>query len=67
MLGMVQAPFSWPEYLKEGKSQAAPHSYFKQSPTPPENEFTIGKYPHNKIILVAKDKSVLENSLPHRI
>jgi hypothetical protein len=40
----MQVPFSWPDYLKEVKAQAAPASCFKQCPVPPENEFTIGTF-----------------------
>jgi hypothetical protein len=40
----IQVPFSWPDYLKEVKAQAAPASCFKQCPVPPENEFTIGTF-----------------------
>ena len=34
--------FSWKDYLKETSSTAAPPSFFKQSPNPPENEFLLG-------------------------
>ena len=37
-----ESSFSWKDYLKETSSVAAPPSYFKQSPDPPENEFIIG-------------------------
>ena len=34
--------FSWKDYLKETSSTAAPPSFFKQSPEPPDNEFLLG-------------------------
>uniref|UniRef100_A0A096MBR4 Scm polycomb group protein homolog 1 n=1 Tax=Poecilia formosa TaxID=48698 RepID=A0A096MBR4_POEFO len=34
--------FSWEKYLKETGATAAPSSCFKQSPTPPLNEFKVG-------------------------
>ena len=34
--------FSWKDYLKETSSTAAPPSFFKQSPEPPDNEFVLG-------------------------
>ncbi|XP_055084170.1 polycomb protein SCMH1 isoform X2 [Periophthalmus magnuspinnatus] len=37
-----QGHFSWEKYLKETGAMAAPASYFKQSLTPPVNEFKAG-------------------------
>uniref|UniRef100_A0A096MA75 Scm polycomb group protein homolog 1 n=1 Tax=Poecilia formosa TaxID=48698 RepID=A0A096MA75_POEFO len=37
-----QGHFSWEKYLKETGATAAPSSCFKQSPTPPLNEFKVG-------------------------
>ncbi|VDK61645.1 unnamed protein product, partial [Anisakis simplex] len=34
--------FSWPDYLQETNSEAAPPEYFFQDPTIPENKFEVG-------------------------
>uniref|UniRef100_A0A1A8RSR8 Sex comb on midleg-like 2 n=2 Tax=Nothobranchius rachovii TaxID=451742 RepID=A0A1A8RSR8_9TELE len=39
---LYQGHFSWEKYLKETGASAAPSSCFKQSLTPPVNEFKVG-------------------------
>uniref|UniRef100_A0A1A7XFK5 Sex comb on midleg homolog 1 n=2 Tax=Iconisemion striatum TaxID=60296 RepID=A0A1A7XFK5_9TELE len=39
---LYQGHFSWDKYLKETGASAAPSSCFKQSLTPPVNEFKVG-------------------------
>jgi len=41
-LNSIQGSFSWEDYLSETNSSAAPHTCFKQHPTPPPNDFRAG-------------------------